>query len=333
VNDPTSLRDAGRPTNPHLSRVLVVLLLAMSALASCKPGQGFMSESWTRARQAEYLRFATDEPMQASSMANVLAHLEREARDRRFTVPPGSIPDDAWNPVFEKIWQLRDTSDFDVLRILDLLYAYRGHPAASEDLWRKAEDSVLQFKYWYTDPTPERIVDDEQVVDQMWYWTENHILIFRTCEYLAGQLFPERTFATTGLTGRDHQARAREAILTWLDERARFGFTEWHSNVYYNLDMRPLLSLVEWVDDPLIARRATMVLDLVLLDTALHLHRGTFGATHGRSYIKDKASADTEDTFDQSKMLFDDTVLPYPSRGSRRAEPSSHGRRSTASPR
>jgi hypothetical protein len=254
--------------------------------------------------------------MQASSMANVLAHLEREARDRRFTVPPGSIPDDAWDPVFEKIWQLRDTSDFDVLRILDLLYAYRGHPAASEDLWRKAEDSVLQFKYWYTDPTPERIVDDEQVVDQMWYWTENHILIFRTCEYLAGQLFPERTFATTGLTGRDHQARAREAILTWLDERARFGFTEWHSNVYYNLDMRPLLSLVEWVDDPLIARRATMVLDLVLLDTALHLHRGTFGATHGRSYIKDKASADTEDTFDQSKMLFDDTVLPYRSRGS-----------------
>ncbi|MDX1650667.1 MAG: hypothetical protein R3263_12515, partial [Myxococcota bacterium] len=45
-------------------------------------------------------------------------------------------------------------------------------------------------------------------------------------------------------------------------------------------------------------------------------HRGTFGATHGRSYVKDKASADTEDTFDASKLLFDDTVLPYSSRGS-----------------
>jgi hypothetical protein len=65
-----------------------------------------------------------------------------------------------------------------------------------------------------------------------------------------------------------------------------------------------------------VAHRAAMVLDLVLLDTALHLHRGTFGATHGRSYIKDKASADTEDSFDQSKMLFEDTVLPYRSRGS-----------------
>jgi hypothetical protein len=294
----------------------VTLLAAMIGLSACKPDRGFVSERWMQGRQAEYLRFATSVPLQPSSMAQVLAYLEREARDRRFEVPAGAIPDDAWDGTFDKIWRLRDTSDFDVLRMLDLLYAFRGHPAASEALWRKTEDALASFKYWYTDPTPERIVDGEQVVDLMWYWTENHILIFRTCEYLAGQLFPDRRFDVTGLTGREHQERAREAILTWLDERARFGFTEWHSNVYYNLDMRPLLSLVEWVEDPLIVQRASMVLDLTLLDTALHLHRGTFGATHGRSYIKDKASASTEDTFDQSKMLFDDTELPYSSPGS-----------------
>jgi hypothetical protein len=294
----------------------VTLLAVMFGLSACKPHKGFVSEKWMQGRQAEYLRFASSVPLQPSSMAQVLAYLEREARDRRFEVPAGSIPDDAWDGTFDKIWRLRDTSDFDVLRMLDLLYAFGGHPAASEALWRRTEDAVLSFKFWYTDPTPERIVDGEQVIDQMWYWTENHVLIFRTCEYLAGQLFPDRRFDVTGLTGREHQERARSAILTWLDERARFGFTEWHSNVYYNLDMRPLLSLVEWVDDPLIAKRASMILDLSLLDTALHLHRGTFGATHGRSYIKDKASASTEDTFDQSKMLFDDTELPYSSPGS-----------------
>lgn len=58
-----------------------------------------------------------------------------------------------------------------------------------------------------------------------------------------------------------------------------------------------------------------MVLDLVMLDVALHLHRGTFGATHGRSMIKDKAAANLEDNFVWSKMLFDDTILPYASRG------------------
>jgi len=80
--------------------------------------------------------------------------------------------------------------------------------------------------------------------------------------------------------------------------------------------MLPLLSLIEWADDAEIVQRATMVLDLVWLDVALHLHRGTFGVTHGRSYVKDKASATTEDTFPATKMLFADSHLPYGSRGS-----------------
>lgn len=284
--------------------------------SACTPLDGYVNEDWLQARQMDFLRFATGSPIQAGSLGNILSHLDREARDPGYQVAPGSIPDDAWDGIFDKMWRLRDTSDFDALRLVDLLYANRGHPVASEALWQKAENALLTFKYWYTDDTPVRIVDGDQVIDNMWYWTENHILIFKVCEYLAGQLFPDRVFAVAGLTGLEHVARARPFLVTWFDERARFGFTEWHSNVYYNLDMRPLLSLVEWADDPVIATRAAMVLDLVLLDTALHLHRGTFGATHGRSYIKDKASADTEDTFDQSKMLFDDTVLPYPSRGS-----------------
>ncbi|MEN8181679.1 MAG: hypothetical protein ABFS46_03985 [Myxococcota bacterium] len=300
--------------DPRRARAALTLLLGLLGIVpGCRPGDGYVNEKWLAGRQHDYLRFATAEPLRPGSLGNVLAHLEREARDPRYRVAPGSIPDDAWDGIFDKIWRLRDTSDFDVLRLIDLLYAFRGHPAASEALWQRAEEAVTSFKFWYSDPTPERMADGQPVVDQMWYWTENHILIFRTCEVLAGQRFPDRVFPVTGLRGWEHSARARRAILDWLEERARFGFTEWHSNVYYNLDMRPLLSLVEWVDDPVIEKRAAMVLDLVLLDTALHLHRGTFGASHGRSYIKDKASADTEDTFDASKLLFDDTVLPYPS--------------------
>jgi hypothetical protein len=214
------------------------------------------------------------------------------------------------------VFTLRDTSDFSMMYLLNLLYAFRGHPAASEALWQKAEQAVLDFKYWFTDPTPMREVGGQPVIDDMWYWSENHVLIFRTCELLAGQMFPDEVFSVSGLTGAEHRERARGEILAWLEERARWGFTEWHSNVYYNLDMLPLLTLIEWADDPVVAKRATMVLDLVWLDVALHLHRGTFGATHGRSYVKNKASASTEDTFPASKMLFDDTDLPYEGRGS-----------------
>jgi len=39
---------------------------------------------------------------------------------------------------------------------VDLLYGYRGHPAAGDALWQKAEQALFDFKYWYTDPTPVR---------------------------------------------------------------------------------------------------------------------------------------------------------------------------------
>lgn len=304
----------------HPLRVLSACFpLAALALAAAPSGadQGFMSEGLLRERQQEYIDYAT-EAFQPTSFLNLINHFEREEREPGYTVAAGSIPNDAWDAQFLKLHELRDTSDFDTMYLLNLLYGHRGHPAASEALWQKAEQAVLAFKYWFSDPTPARTYagSGEPVIDKMWYWSENHLLIFRTNELLAGQMFPDRVFEVSGLTGAQHQARARIEILRWLEERSRWGFTEWHSNVYYNLDMLPLLTLIEWSDDAEIVAEATKVLDLVWLDVALHLHRGTFGATHGRSYIKDKASASTEDTFPASKMLFEDTELPYGSRGS-----------------
>jgi len=302
---------AGSPGPSRRVRLLLAAVAAALGALACVPEDGFMSRRWTEARQVDYLRRATEAPLSPGSVSDLMEHLERAARDPAYGVPAGAVPDDAWDGIFDKMWRLRDTSDFDALRFVNLLHAFRGHPAVSEELWQRTEEALLSFKYWYTDDTPVRIVDGEQVVDDMWYWTENHILIFRTCELLAGQLFPDRVFEVTGMTGREHAERARPAILQWLDERARFGFTEWHSNVYAALTMRPLLALVEWAEDPVVAKRAAMVLDIAILDNALHLHRGTYGATHGRSYIKDKASASTENTFPVSKFFFDDTDLPY----------------------
>ena len=297
-------------------------LILAAALGAAPPAmakggkRGFVDADLTEQRQLEWLEFATETPINPGSVANVLAHLERNERDPSFTVAPGVVPDDAWDAIFDKMWRLRDTSDFDALRFIDLLYSHGGHPAASAALWEKTEQALRDFKYDYADPTPERIVDGEQVVDNMWYWTENHHLIFRVCEYLAGQRMKKEVFSATGLTGKQHMKRAEPFLFQWLEERALLGFTEWHSNVYYNLDIRPLLTLVEFAKNKKLRKKASMVLDLVLLDVALHTHRGTFGATHGRSYIKDKASANTEDTFDAAKMLFDDTVLPYTGGGS-----------------
>ncbi len=293
-------------------RSVAGILIAAVFVSGCD--DGFVERSDFRERQRDYLEFATSGPIRTGSLLNILNHLERAERHGGFQVTDGAIPADAWDSIFQKLFRLRDTSDFDLLYMLNLVYAYGGHPIAPESLWEKADQAMLDFKYWYTDPTPVREFAGAPVVDNMWYWTENHILIFRVCEYLAGQRFPDRTFSVTGLNGAQHRERARDAIMHWLEERAETGFTEWHSDVYYQKDITPLLSLVEWAeDDQVLVERAAMVLDLVLYDMAMKLHHGNFGSTHGRSYVKDKASATTQDAFNSAKLLFDDTKLGYSS--------------------
>ena len=302
-----------KTTAQRWTLAVVWLPTMLGCLADSNQTRDSEIPAWQAARQLEFLTAACAEPLQPGNMNSALVHLTCDERLPGYDLPDGALPDDAWDHVFEKMWRLRDTSDFDMNRIMHLLYDFRGHAAASEALWLKTEQAVLDFKYWYTDPTPARTVDGEPVIDTMWYWSENHIMIFRVAEYLAGQMFPGRRFTVSGLTGREHRTRARNEIMRWLDERARWGFTEWHSDVYYNWDMQPLLALIEFANDEELATRAAMVLDLVWLDVALHLHRGNMGSTHGRSYIKDKAAAPTQNIFDGAKLYFADTDMPYAS--------------------
>ena len=126
---------------------------------------------------------------------------------------------------------------------------------------------MRSFKYWFTDPQP------AGTIDQRYYWSENHRLLFHADEYLAGQAFPNDVFSSDGNTGAWHKERARGFIDAWLTEKARFGFSEWHSDVYYQKTADALLTIVEWVDDPALSQRASMVLDLLLFDIALNIQQ------------------------------------------------------------
>jgi hypothetical protein len=267
--------------------------------------------AWQRARQNDLLAYSCASPLDARNPTHLLAHLACARRLGFPDVPADVVPLDAFDGVFAKMYRLKDTSDFDATRLVNLLYGMGDNPALPAALRTRIEDALIDFKFWFSDPTPVREADGKPVVDNMWYWSENHVLIFRTVEFLMGQRFPDRTFGVTGHTGAWHRDRARGEILKWLMERARWGFTEWHSDTYYNWDMNPLITLIEWSDDPEIAHRSAMVLDLFWLDVALHVQKGFFGVTHGRAYVKDKVAAELEDTFDATKLFFDDTDLPW----------------------
>ena len=267
-------------------------------------GAGFVDEAWFRGRQDDYLRAATTKLNRGSALS-VLSHIEWADRDKGFTFDPSTLKPSDFADVFHKLDTFQDTGDFDLMYILNLWYSYRDR--LPKDVQAAIKKRILAFKYWYTEPTPKGIID------QKWYWSENHRAIYHTIELLAGQAFPDATFTNDGRTGAQHAQHARTLLADWFDEKARFGFDEWHSDVYYQKDVDPLLTLAEFAEDQRIARQASIMLDQVLLDIALHLQKGDFGATHGRSYMKDKSVATDEDTFGLSKLLFDDTPSPYQS--------------------
>ncbi|WP_203567453.1 hypothetical protein [Aestuariimicrobium ganziense] len=129
---------------------------------------------------------------------------------------------------------------------------------------------------------------DDVSTDSMCTWTENHQAMFAVGEFLSGQLLPDKVFSHTGFSGAQHRERGRTRLLWWLEDRFRHGFSEWLSGTFYELDIAALTLLVEHSQDDDLTTRASMVLDLMLLDMALHRFEGRFVACEGRAYRKPK---------------------------------------------
>jgi hypothetical protein len=302
-------------------RTSLRLLLVSAALLSFSfpvlAGDGFVSEASARRAALRYLKFATGE-VQPGSVLNAIAHMERARVDRRYEAPAGAVAVEDWDPVWDKLDHLRDTRDFDALYLLTALLGYEDDPYLSPAHWERIRSSLLEFKMWFTDPTPAQPdpAEPERDWDDSYYWSENHQILFHTIEYLAGQRFPEECFFVRGLprtkdcsgegelTGAEHMARARGFIDRWMAERWEAGYAEWLSNVYLQKDLTPLLTLAEFAADEELATRASILLDALLLEIGAHLYKNTLGTTHGRSYMKDKYRGPDEDTWHVGQLLF-----------------------------
>ncbi|HVH07109.1 MAG TPA: hypothetical protein VNE71_14020 [Myxococcota bacterium] len=311
-------------------RLLPLALLVAITWAPVRTfaGDGFVSEASSRRAALRYLRFATEE-VQPGSVLNAIAHMERARVDRRYSPPPGAVAASDWNAVWDKLDHLRDTRDFDALYLLNALLGYEDDPYLQPEVWERIRSSLLEFKMWFTDPTPEQPdpAEPERDWDDSYYWSENHQLLFHTIEYLTGQRFPDACFGIRGLprtedctgegemTGAAHRTRARGFIDRWMQERWEAGYAEWLSNVYYQKDVTPLLTLAEFADDPELATRASILLDALLLDIGSHMYKNVFGTTHGRSYMKDKYRGPDEDTWHLGLLLFGKAKTGYLSRG------------------
>jgi hypothetical protein len=204
------------------------------------------------------------------------------------------VRQDAVRHAIERINQRVDCADFDMVGLLGAMIRHGDDPNFPEALRQPIMDCAVNFKYWMDEPGD----------DAMCYWTENHQILFHTCQVLAGQLFPEARFSNTGQSGTWHRMMGEQRALSWLRKRAAGGFQEWDSNCYFTEDVLALAHLADLAVDETVAEMAAVVLDKLAFTMALNSFKGVFGSTHGRSYTSLILGGRAESTSGISRLLW-----------------------------
>ncbi|MFW9999689.1 MAG: hypothetical protein ACFE9Q_13050 [Candidatus Hodarchaeota archaeon] len=177
-----------------------------------------------------------------------------------------------------RIYNFQDCLDFTLNSLVRLIYIDINRSVLSSSIRSKVCDAFGKAQYWYT---------EGRRSDQIFY-TENHQILYHTAELLIGQLFPNDTFVNSNMTGNEHVNHALPLIKRWLNWRAQFGFSEYHSDTYYIYDIAALVNLADFSEDPEIIYKAAMVLDIIAFDFANNYFKSRFATTHGRVYDRTK---------------------------------------------
>ena len=200
-------------------------------------------------------------------------------------------------PVLEAIEGINgrgDCSDFYLVGLLGMVYRNESSAVYPKQLAQPAEECVLNFKYWH----------DEPGTDAMCYTTENHSILFHTCEILAGQRYPDRIFNNTGQNGQWHREKGERLALEWLYQRLTTGFSEWDSNCYFEEDLLALSHLYDLAENDEIHELAAVTMDKMLATMAINSYAGVFGSTHGRTYAPMILGGQLEATSSIGRMMW-----------------------------
>lgn len=206
----------------------------------------------------------------------LITHEENIYRDLQL----GKTPDwKSLQPTLDFISKEYDVADFKLVNLIRILYE---HPHKIPENIRTDIDKVLLgFRYWM----------DEPGENSMCYWSENHQILFASAEYLIGNLYADKIFTNSKLTGKQHKNKARQRILDWLEMRWLHGFTEFYSGTYYIEDIAALVNLIDYTDDKEIKIKSEIILDVLFYDISTQSNNYFFNTVSGRAYKDNRTGA------------------------------------------
>lgn len=181
--------------------------------------------------------------------------------------------------ILEELEGVRKRKDCCDFHLVIILYIYRTfYEVLSDELIGQIEEALLGFRYWIDEPGD----------DVMWFFSENHALLFHICQYFAGMYLPEQVFHNSNKLGKEIHARATELLNEWFDNFFLEFITEWNSNAYIPVDVLGIGTLYNLAaDDDVFKEKAKKALDMIFYALSINEHKGAVMTSFGRSYEKE----------------------------------------------
>ncbi len=205
-----------------------------------------------------------------------------------------------------------DTSSLaDLVGLLGMVYRFGDAPDFPDAVRAPLERCLLDFSYW----PPEPMGGSESRVPSLNSITESQHILYHTCEILAGQLYPERTFTATGQTGQWHRERGERLALAWMRARGSGGFAAWDAPRCVENNLVALVHLTEFAEREEVWEMASVLMDKIFFTLALNSYQGIFGSTHGRVHAPDVYGGLLDPTAGISRLMWGMGVFNHHIRG------------------
>lgn len=119
--------------------------------------------------------------------------------------------------------------------------------------------------------------------------TENHWVMYYTGLYLAAQTWKgyDRDFWYTGKPSEENFREAEGWLNKWIEITTTIGQGEFDSPTYHMVFLSPMLVLAQFAEDPVMKKKAEMMVHYLLADFAVEHLQGMYCGAHSRDYPYD----------------------------------------------
>ncbi len=179
---------------------------------------------------------------------------------------------DCLNYSISMIENKEDCADFYLAPMFMMITRYRNY--LTDEQYVRIKDSILNFRYWI----------DEPGNDVMWYFSENHALLFHISQYLGGYTYPEEIFSASGHTGKEQYAIGKKRVEAWFETFFKYGYAEWNSATYIPVDLIGFFVLYEMAPDSNMKELVTKAIDFTFKIMSYNTFHGIMSSSYGRAY-------------------------------------------------